>query len=561
MLPFDLLSHNNNSLVSLPSLSDVSVSHCLRVYIDKAHRPPLCLSCHNVSFDLLSSHPFPSQLTSSKTSFFLTNWIFVVGVEDISVLNGDDNHKVWAEDTLHTTSGHDASDNIYGDYGSTMRSFRSSASAISSRQRPRQMMMQSPPPPPILEETAAAEPRSPAGGGGGNDKKEKKKKKRSKSRDMADDGMSHLMMNGGGAMSSAGSVINMPPSAGGGNGRASSMMGGRKVSAGSFMGISQNGRPPINGGPPRGQPPPPFGPYGPPPPHGGPPPPHMMMAGPGPRSKKSGTFSSRQKGVPRPIPPYMMYGPGMPPPPPGYMVPPGPPPHLMPPPGHPMYGQPPFPGGGPYPMAQEEPIYMPQHARPLSPVASYQPGHFPHDMYYSQQQYATIDKNGKHRKHKSKQQQQQQHSSNNNNNGPKPPHHPSSDSNAEDSEYGGTGIYKKEHLNERAFAHSMRAEHRSRSFGSLANLEFEPVGELMAGGGGGPAAVGGEPGYDGKKERGELMHMMDDLNLDDDRIVRSEVPPDFSPPSRRGGPPPPHHQMMPVFQGGANGPVQGRRRR
>merc|ERR1719495_1946883 len=113
-----------------------------------------------------------------------------------------------------------------------------------------------------------------------------------------------------------------------------------------------------------------------------------------------------------------MFGPGMPPPPPGYMVPPPPPPHLMPPPGHPLYGQPPFvggggPGGGPFPMAggrpesqvMEEPIYMPQHARPLSPVASYQPGHFPHDMYYSQQQYdryATIDRNGKHRKQKSK---------------------------------------------------------------------------------------------------------------------------------------------------------------
>merc|ERR1712107_464180 len=68
------------------------------------------------------------------------------GVDDISVFNGDDNHKVWAGQEGDTT------DAIYGDYGSTMRSFRSSASGLSSRQRPRQTMMQSPPPPPIPEE-------------------------------------------------------------------------------------------------------------------------------------------------------------------------------------------------------------------------------------------------------------------------------------------------------------------------------------------------------------------------------------------------------------------------
>merc|ERR1711997_804126 len=90
-----------------------------------------------------------------------------------------------------------------------------------------------------------------------------------------------------------------------------------------------------------------------------------------------------------------------------------PPPHLMPPPGHPLYGgmppyaqpmfagaPPPFAnganGGRPGSRAMEEPIYMPHNARPLSPVASYQPGHFPHEAYYNQQQYATIDKAGKH---------------------------------------------------------------------------------------------------------------------------------------------------------------------
>ena len=41
---------------------------------------------------------------------------------------------------------------------------------------------------------------------------------------------------------------------------------------------------------------------------------------------------------------------------------------------------------------------MPHNARPMSPVASYQPGHFPHEAYYSQQQYATIDKANRYRK-------------------------------------------------------------------------------------------------------------------------------------------------------------------
>ena len=52
----------------------------------------------------------------------------------------------------------------------------------------------------------------------------------------------------------------------------------------------------------------------------------------------------------------------------------------------------------------------------------------------------------------------------------------SSDSNAEDSEFG-AGIYKKGHINERAFSYSIRNEHRSRSFGSLA--EYGPDGEPL----------------------------------------------------------------------------------
>merc|ERR1719291_826243 len=228
------------------------------------------------------------------------------------------------------------------------------------------------------------------------------------------------------------------------------------------------------------------------------------MPGPGPRGKKGGTFSGRQKGMKMPMPPYLMYGPGpgMPPGA-GPMLPPGMPPHLLLPPGHPLYGQPVAPGPFPHPMAggrpdsqvMEEPIYMPHNARPLSPVASYQPGHFPHDAYYSQQQYATIDKNGRfrgERKHKSNGKSSKQQSS---------------DSNAEDSEYGGpAGIYKKGHINERAFAHSMKNEHRSRSYGSLANLQFDPNGEVI-----GPGEDQGpeEMLNDRKKIPREMMHMMD----------------------------------------------------
>merc|ERR1719373_340897 len=146
----------------------------------------------------------------------------------------------------------------------------------------------------------------------------------------------------------------------------------------------------------------------------------------------------------------------------------------MPPPGHPLYGQTvqgPFPmaGGRPDSQVMEEPIYMPHNARPLSPIASYQPGHFPHDAYYSQQQYATIDKNGKYRGERRERKQKS--------NGKHSKQQSSAESNAEDSE--GTGIYKKGYINERAFAHSMRNEHRSRSYGSLANLEFDPNGNVM----------------------------------------------------------------------------------
>ena len=173
----------------------------------------------------------------------------------------------------------------------------------------------------------------------------------------------------------------------------------------------------------------------------------------------------------------------------------------------------------------EEPIYMPHNARPISPVASYQPGHFPHEAYYNQQQYATIDKANKYRKNKkgkgsSKGGSKQQ----------------SSDSNADNDSELNAGIYKKGHINERAFSYSIRNEHRSRSYGSLANM---PEGEIPNGNGDIP-----------RGENGDIHHMMNDLDLGEDQIERSEVPPGMYHPGMRGPPqmyghPHPHMMMMP----------------
>lgn len=64
---------------------------------------------------------------------------------------------------------------------------------------------------------------------------------------------------------------------------------------------------------------------------------------------------------------------------------------------------------------------------------------------------------------------------------------------------GGTGIYRRKgHLNERAFSYSIRQEHRSRSHGSLASLQFNPP--------------------DMKKER-EIAHMVAGLDLNDDATI------------------------------------------
>jgi len=358
----------------------------------------------------------------------------------------------------------------------------------------------------------------------------------------------------------------MPP-------RATSALGGsRKHSTASLMGV-----------PPQAQQPPPphrmngHGPHrgggGAPPMH---PPPMMMMPMPSGKSgKKAGTFSARQKkGMPQPIPPFMMYGaphPGAPPMP--YMA---PPPHLMPPPGHPMYGgggggMPPLipipqpGGGGP---AMEEPIYMPNNARPISPVASYQPGQFPYEAYYNQQQYATIDKANRYRKNKRS----------NGGNGPNgtaaaaaggkekkaaggkskaaaAAAHQSSDSNAEDSEFG-AGIYKKGHINERAFSYSIRNEHRSRSYGSLSNMQLGPNGEPLPPNGQQGSGLD-EPDNNNRKDR-EFIQMMSDLDLGEDHIERSEVPAGLYPPQGYGMVPP-NMVMMQADAMVGNGPSRKKR--
>ncbi len=465
--------------------------------------------------------------------------------DEISVVNGDENHKVW---TAGSRAGHDATDggagaagseNPYADYGSTLRSFRSSASGLSHRNRPRQMMMpSSPPPPPIPEEL-----KDEAGMTTSSPKKEKKRKqRRSKSRDASEHHMMMMMMMNGEVPRGSHSMVDGPT------------MGSRKHSVSSLGGPPPPPHMRMNGhGPPRpGMPP-------------GPMPPHPMMMGGTLPAKKSGTFSGRKskssssssRAMP---PPFMMYPPANP-----YYGPYGPPPpHLMPPPGHPLYNMP-SPG-----RPMEEPIYMPHAARPLSPVASYQPGHFPHEAYYSHQphhhhpqQYATIDKSNKYRKTKAPSSRGGGKSST----GSK---HQSSDSaagDADDSDLNQAGIYKKGHINERAFSYSIRNEHRSRSHGSLnasnaapysgdedddddeneddRQRHRRPNGDVVTKNGHGPHHP---------EER--MAHMMSDLELGEDHIERSEVPPGmWGGPGGAGagaaphggmvyGPPPPHPHMM-----------------
>ena len=189
-------------------------------------------------------------------------------------------------------------------------------------------------------------------------------------------------------------------------------------------------------------------------------------------------------------------------------------------------------------MSAEEPIYMPSQVRPLSPIASYAPAHFPHEAYLMQQHYTTLvqhpkgvqqttlTKLKKKDKMKKKMMQQQQQ-----------PIHPLQIDAAQlsamdgmslhgedvslNGQSAGGGIYRKGHLNERAFSYSIRQEHRSRSYSSLAGLGVS--GGSSAGGGATyPSGPEDLRAHD-KKER-ELIQMVHDLDLSGDDLERSEVP-------------------------------------
>ncbi|VVC35735.1 PTB/PI domain,PH domain-like [Cinara cedri] len=431
-------------------------------------------------------------------------------IDDLSECNGDENHKVWVGSTKDISEKED----LYG--GNTMRSSRSA--------RPRQLVGGSAPPPP---------PPPPVR----DDKMSKKNKERPRRKRTPTGGSREDLY----APSLNGSL--MRP-----------MNGGRSS-------VSLNGTI-VSRGPPRGfgQPPPP------------PPPNHIYSNGgsmlrpvngyhPHPHHHHPGMM--QQPPPPPPPPPIMMVPTTLPHPKkmhkmkPGMMPMPRPnmiPANFMP---VPMYIH----TGGkkskhgipmPMPMAMEEPIYMPS-TRPLSPVASYQPEHFPHEAYLMQQ-YAhnnnvpvTKSKKGKKDK-KSKDPMNgagvmplmpPQMAMNGgggmmmqqpppplpppqiavnghrvNGNGMMSGHDETDDT--EDSVYN-TGIYRRKgHLNERAFSYSIRQEHRSRSYGSLANLKFAAPPIVPNG-----VSDGVPNKVDIKKER-EIMQMMQDLELSGDELDRAD---------------------------------------
>ncbi|KAI5722459.1 hypothetical protein M8J76_008700 [Diaphorina citri] len=420
--------------------------------------------------------------------------------DEISIYNGDENHKIW------TGSTRDLSENIYGEYGATIKSSKSS--------RPRQIInAQSPPPPPPPPASKEEKPKK---------SKDKMKKKKTSKEEM------YPSLNGslyrGRSSSSLGGTLVRPKH-------------GHMYSNGSMMRPASS-QLMLNGyGPPMPPPGPSRMPPGPPMPPG---PHHMMPPGPPlgpppmlmipttlPHPKKG----KNKNGIMVPAPPHLMSPP---------------PPTLMPIPHHPMYMTSKKHGKHapmPVPLAMEEPIYMPS-ARPLSPIASYQPGHFPHEAYLMQQ-YATIDAKGSKKKNK----KNKKHKgppiipivpimnggppgppNGMNGHGPHhdmmPPgmsnghHHPDmlEDEILDDESPYNTGIYRKKgHLNERAFSYSIRQEHRSRSYGSLANLKFASPPMIPNG-----SMMGSKEEL--KKER-EIMQLMQDLDLSGDELERSEVPP------------------------------------
>lgn len=388
-------------------------------------------------------------------------------VDDMSIYNGDENHKVWAGSTRDISD----KDALYGEYGvSTMRSSRSN--------RPRQIMNAPPPPPP---------PQTP------KEEKSKKSKDRARRKKYSEGSnrddmyyMNGTLVRQNGYTNGLNGAMKAPSSISGGT-----IMRGYYPPA--MNGIYSNGTMMRAGGPPH------MNGFHPMPPPGPPPPPLMMVPTTlphPPRRISTGSYGKPKHPVLVPMPRHMIPGP----------------PTVI-----PMAPQPIYVQTGrklskhhmPVPVAMEEPIYMPS-TRPMSPIASYQPGHFPHEAYLMQQ-YASMDTGAKTKKKKHKNKKESIP-----NGKPMVARMNDEDDDLEegDSVYN-TGIYKRKgHLNERAFSYSIRQEHRSRSYGSLANLKFAST----------PVAPNSVNKEELKKER-EIMQMMQDLDLSGDDLERSEVPP------------------------------------
>ncbi|XP_046385668.1 zinc finger CCCH domain-containing protein 4 [Ischnura elegans] len=427
--------------------------------------------------------PPPSQNGTLRSS----------AADEMSVYNGDENHKVWA-----------GVEPDYGDYsGSTLRSVRSSNTTTpgGTNRRPRQVSKATPPPPP-----------PPAPSDADERKKAKEKKNNAKKNNANKEMMMMMHYNGG-----APTLMR--------NGRPGSAMSGGMANGGMMRAPSM---PALHLG------------NGYPHPHQMAPPPHMVLVHPPamhPHGKRmmqhphTGTFTHRPKAggmmIPRGMPPPIILAPapmatmphnkkgkGMPHP--VIQYPPTMHPAMMPPPAMmPQMVPPQF-------MHGEEPVYMPS-GRPLSPPGPYQPGPYPPEAYLMQQ-YATTERPGRRRRTETPKDPRRIRREQDEEEDGRDEEEVAVELSAEgedlpiDSPFN-TGIYRKKgHLNERAFSYSIRQEHRARSYGSLANLKFATNG----GNGVGPS---GPPREDIKKER-EIMQMMQDLDLSGDDLERSEVPPE-----------------------------------
>ena len=360
--------------------------------------------------------------------------------DELSVYNGDKNHKVWAGPAQYGER-----QPVYNEYELTGRGASVYGSTGSRAARPRQMVMPAAPPPP---------PPTPP-----PETEVKKKARKHKTRGELG---SPSRTNGVNGHVSNGHAI---------NGHSPVLNGHGPVLNG--HGPVLNGHGPVLNG------------------HGqsvnghGPPQRSASRQERQPSRPVGAAVSPRQRAARlRPPPPAHLYPPQLVY---GTLPPPPPPPHLQP---VPLVAGPYGPTVMTLPYrphrstsrAAEEPTYLPS-ARPLSPTASYQPAHFPHEAYLMQQQYATVDRRRKVRRKSRKEEGS-------------PPN---------------TGIYRRRnHLNEKAFGFSIQQEHRSRSYGSLATVD---------------GAEGRPQSREELRKSREMQQMMHELDLSADELERSEVRP------------------------------------